>query len=85
MQLYAEKFKEIAAEVEDTLDEITSFTASAVSSSELEEKNKVLKSLQSQWKLMQSKLKGLPEIKSDLREMVLQCKRVRIDSDRIIY
>ena len=83
MQLYAEKFKEIAAEVEDTLDEITSFTASAVSSSMLEEKDTVLKSLQSRWKLMQSKLKGLPEIKIDLQEMVMQCEQVR--ADRIIY
>ena len=83
MQLYAEKFKEIAAEVEDTLDEITSFTVSAVSSSMLEEKNTVLKSLQSRWKLMQSKLKGLPEIKIDLQEMVMQCEQVR--ADRIIY
>ena len=77
MQLYAEKFKEIAAEVEDTLDEITSFTTSAVSSSELEEKNKALKSLQSRWKLMQSKLKGLSEIKNDLQEMVMQCEQVK--------
>ena len=77
MQSYAEKFKEIAAEVEYALEKITSFSVSAVSSRMLEEISTTLKKLENQLKLTQVKLKDLPEIEKDLQEMVLQCEQVK--------
>jgi predicted translin family RNA/ssDNA-binding protein len=74
---YAEKFKEIAAELENTLEKITSFSVSAVSNSMLEETRKMLKGLEEELKLTQAKLKDFPEIKKDLQEMVLQCEQVK--------
>ena len=78
LQSYAEKFKEIAAEVGDALEKITSFNVSTVSNSMLKEKNKTLKQLENRLKLTQSKLNGLPEIKNDLQEVVLQCEQVTV-------
>ncbi|MCG8625555.1 MAG: hypothetical protein MJE68_26595 [Proteobacteria bacterium] len=78
MESYAEKFKEIATEIESTLENITSFSVSAVSSSMLEEINKTLRRLGSQLKSTQMKFKDLPEIKKDLQEMVLQCEQVKL-------
>ena len=77
MQSYAEKFKEVATEIENTLEKITSFSVSAVSNSMLEEMSITLKRLENQLKLSQAKLKDLPEIKKDLQEMVLQCEQVQ--------
>ena len=68
----------MATEIENTLENITSFSVSAVSSSMLEETNKTLRILESQLKLTQVKLKDLPEIKKDLQEMVLQCELVKL-------
>ena len=78
MQLYAEKFKGLATEVEDTLEEIISFNMSAVSNSGLEERSITLKRLENRLKLTQSKLKGLPEIKNDLQKELLQCEQVKL-------
>ena len=78
MESYAEKFKEVATEIENTLENITSFSVSAASSSMLEETNKTLRRLESQLKSTQVKLKDLPEIKKGLQEMVLQCEQVKL-------
>ena len=78
LQLYAEKFEEIAAEVDNTQKKLTSFRVSAVSSSMLEENSTKLKKVENQLELTQVKLNDLPEIKKDLQEMVLQCEQVKI-------
>ena len=78
MQSYAEKFKEIAAEVENALEKITSFSVSAVSSTMLEKISTTLKKLKNQLELTQVKLNDLPENKKDLQKTVLQCEQVKI-------
>ena len=78
LQSYAEKFKEIAAEVDNTQKKLTSFKVSAVSKSMLEEISTKLKKHENQLELIQVKLNDLPEIKEDLQKMVLKCKQVKI-------
>lgn len=78
LQSYAEKFKEIAAEIDIALEKITSFSVSAVSSSMLEEISTTLKKLEKQLESTQVKLNYSPEIKKDLQKMVLQCEQVKI-------
>ena len=78
LQSYAEKFKEIAAEIDIALEKITSFSVSAVSSSMLEEISTTLKKLEKQLESTQVKLNDSPEIKKDLQKMVLQCEQVKI-------
>jgi methyl-accepting chemotaxis protein len=83
LKSYAEKFKEIAAEVENLLEKMT-FSVSAVSNSVLEETGRTLKGLENQLKSTQAKLKDLPEIKEDLQETVLQCEQVKIAVNNIL-
>ena len=80
MESYAEKFKEIATEIENILEKIALFSVSAVSSSRLEETGTTLKGLEGQLKLSQAKLKYSSEIERDLQEMVLQCEQVQTTS-----